>query len=97
MTKDLDSGFGPEDVNLIGRQTVYQGFVRVDKSRLRHRKFNGSWSEPIDREIVCKHDAVGILVYDPSLDSVCLVQPVSSTTDGTFGISLDFGVGCWLD
>ena len=39
-------------IEIIDRQTVHQGFFRVDRYRLRHRVFAGGWSAELSREVL---------------------------------------------
>jgi ADP-ribose pyrophosphatase len=61
-------------LQILGRETAYQGFFRVDRYRLRHRRYDGGWSGEINREILERGNAVGILLYDPGRDAVVLVE-----------------------
>ncbi len=63
-----------DDVKILKRETVYQGFARLDKYRLRHRLYAGGWSGEMEREIFERHHTVGVLLYDPQRDSVVLVE-----------------------
>jgi ADP-ribose pyrophosphatase len=62
------------DVESIKQTTVFQGYFRVDKYRLRHRLFEGGMSRPIEREVFERGHAVGALPYDPMLDEVVLIE-----------------------
>ncbi|MDH4572530.1 NUDIX domain-containing protein [Salinicola acroporae] len=68
--------FGTKDVERIEDQRLYTGFFDLEKRRLRHRKFNGGWSEILDREVHVRRDAVGVLLYDPTRDEVVLVEQI---------------------
>jgi ADP-ribose pyrophosphatase len=61
-------------VKILKRETVYQGFARLDRYRLRHRLYAGGWSEEMEREIFERHHTVGVLLYDPQRDEVVLVE-----------------------
>ncbi len=82
MTKKLDKmgkiTFKKSDVEIVGSSRRYDGFFKLDRVELKHRLFNGHWSEPVFREIIQRKDAVGVLVYDPDLDAICLVQQFRS-------------------
>ncbi|MCS2609199.1 NUDIX domain-containing protein [Halomonas dongshanensis] len=65
---------GPQDVDLQKRETLYQGFFRMEALELRHRLFEGGWSTVMRRELHCRHDAVGVLLYDPARDTLVLVE-----------------------
>jgi ADP-ribose pyrophosphatase len=61
-------------LQIIARETAYQGFFRVGLYRLRHRRYDGDWSPEIRREVVERGRAVGLLLYDPVRDAVVLVE-----------------------
>jgi ADP-ribose pyrophosphatase len=62
------------DVELIERRTEYAGFFRLDRLQLRHRRFDGGWTEPLARELVLRRPAVALLPYDPVTDRVVLLE-----------------------
>ncbi|HYM32037.1 MAG TPA: NUDIX domain-containing protein [Candidatus Cybelea sp.] len=63
-----------DDVEVLSRDTVFQGFYAVDRVRLRHRAFAGGWGRPIVREVLRTKSAVAVLPYDPVRDVVILVE-----------------------
>jgi ADP-ribose pyrophosphatase len=63
-----------DGVDLIERKTVFQGYFRVDRYALRHKRFDGSWSAPIVREIFERGHAAAVLLYDPMRDEVALIE-----------------------
>ena len=72
--------FGKNDIEIIEQKDVYQGFHRITKIRLRHRLYGGGWSEVIEREVSAKGSAASVVVYDPELDAVCLVEQFRAAT-----------------
>ncbi|WP_106419798.1 NUDIX domain-containing protein [Salinicola tamaricis] len=68
--------FDADDVERLETELIYDGFFALEKRRLRHRLFNGGWSEAMDREVHVRRDAVGVLLYDPALDRVVLVEQI---------------------
>ena len=66
--------FGKNDVKILARQSCYSGFLKLDKFQLRHRLYAGGWSQPLQREMLGKDPAVGILLFDPDRDEVVLVR-----------------------
>ena len=62
------------DVDVIERETVYQGYLNVHRYRLRHRLFAGGWSGEMVREVMERAHAVAVLPYDPKQDTVVLVE-----------------------
>lgn len=66
--------FNADDVEILERETVYEGFYRMERLQLRHRKFAGDWSSTLKRELMVRRDAAGVLLYDPQLDAVALIE-----------------------
>lgn len=75
MDKPLPT-FGRDDIELLDEQWVYRGFYQVQTLNFRHRLYRGGWSKPVSRELFLRHDAVGVLLYDPHMDAVALVEQV---------------------
>lgn len=71
---------GPDDVEILERRTLYQGFFRMIEVKLRHRLYRGGWSKVMSRELFDRGDAVGILLYDPERDSVVMVEQIRMGT-----------------
>jgi ADP-ribose pyrophosphatase len=63
-----------QDIEIFDKETVYDGFFRMDRYRLRHRKFDGSWTPEVSREIFERGNAVAVLLYDPVRDTVVMVE-----------------------
>ena len=51
----------PAEVDLIERQTVFQGYFRVDQYRLRHEQYAGGFGPEIKREVLERGHAVAVL------------------------------------
>jgi ADP-ribose pyrophosphatase len=62
------------DVAVESRETVYSGYFRIDRYHLRHRLFAGGWSEPMVREVFERGQAIGLILYDPDLDVLVLIE-----------------------
>jgi ADP-ribose pyrophosphatase len=56
-----------DDIDIIEKKTVFQGYFRVDEYRLRHRVFEGGWSGEMQREIFERGHAAAVLLYDPAM------------------------------
>jgi nudix-type nucleoside diphosphatase (YffH/AdpP family) len=65
---------GPGDVESRGVDRPYTGFFALEEHRLRHRLFDGGWSEEVSRTIVSIGDAVTVVPYDPRRDRVLLIE-----------------------
>ncbi|MEO5374626.1 MAG: NUDIX domain-containing protein [Alphaproteobacteria bacterium] len=63
-----------DDVTVIERETVYQGYFRIDRYRLRHRLHAGGWSGEVMRELFERGHAVAILLYDPARDALVMIH-----------------------
>ena len=62
------------DVEIVEQRVVYQGFSRLEIVRLRHRQFAGGMGVIIQRELLMKPEAVGVLIYDPKRDEVLMIE-----------------------
>jgi ADP-ribose pyrophosphatase len=63
-----------DPIEILESRTVYRGFFRVDRYRLRHRLFAGGWSTELSREVLERGNAAAVLLYDPERDAVVLVE-----------------------
>lgn len=66
--------FTAEDWQLERRDTGYQGFFRLEKLRLRHKRFAGGWSDWFTRELFVRGPAVAAILYDPQRDLIGFVE-----------------------
>jgi ADP-ribose pyrophosphatase len=62
------------DVEVLERSVVYDGYFRMDRYRLKHRLFDGGWSEEFTRELFERGHAVALLPYDPARDEIVLLE-----------------------
>ena len=62
------------DWTIESRETLHEGFYRVDRLRLRHELHGGGRSGVLEREQFVRGNVVGVLPYDPESDSVLLVE-----------------------
>jgi ADP-ribose pyrophosphatase len=70
----LQLKFTTRDVEILKQHTTYQGFYQVDQLVLRNRLFEGGWSQAAQREIVIRYPAVAVLLFDPRLNQVVLIE-----------------------
>ena len=70
----MQASFGVEDVDIREHHIVYQGFFQMQKYQLRHRLFEGGWSQVMSRELFERGHAVVVLPYDPVRDEVVLLE-----------------------
>lgn len=71
---DARLAFGPGDAEVLERETAWAGFFRLDVLRVRHRLFEGGWSEPVRRELFVRGPAVVLVPYDPWRDRVVMIE-----------------------
>ncbi len=64
----------PNEYEILERKTPFQGYFRIDKYKLRHRRFAGGWTEPFYREVFERGHAAAVLPYDPLRDEVVLQE-----------------------
>lgn len=62
------------DFEIQEKTICYQGFFRLERYRLRHRKFSGEWGRSITRELFERGNAAAVLPYDPHTDEVLLIE-----------------------
>lgn len=66
--------FTQGDYEITEREVLYQGIFRLARYTLRHRLFNGGWSDVFKREVLERLSAAALLPYDPHLDRVILIE-----------------------
>lgn len=69
-----NNSYDKDDVEIERRETLFQGFYRMDKLTLRHRLFAGGMGPSITRELFVRPHAAGVLIYDPQHDEVLLIE-----------------------
>lgn len=70
----MSKSFTHDDVEVLEHHTGYQGHFRIEKYKIRHRLFAGGWTPPVNREIFERGHAVGVLLFDPKLNKIVLVE-----------------------
>lgn len=66
--------FDANDVRLLARERVFDGYFAVDRVQVEHRSFAGGWTGPVTREVFERGDAVGVLPYDAEADALILIE-----------------------
>lgn len=59
---------------ILDREIVYPGYFRMEKYRLKHTLYAGGWSEEISRELFVRGNCVAVLLYDPAVDKLVLIE-----------------------
>jgi ADP-ribose pyrophosphatase len=74
---------------ILERRRLHDGFAALDLVKLRHERFDGGWSPPLERELWCQRAAVVILPYDPVSDRVVLIEQFRAG-------AIEAAAGAWL-
>lgn len=59
---------------LLSTEPVSDGFFKMHRYQLRHTSFHGGWCNAMVRERIEQLAAVSVLLYDPQLDTLVLVE-----------------------
>lgn len=62
------------DVELVERETLFQGYFRMCRYWVRHRLYAGGMGPKISREVFERGPAVAVLPYDPVRREVVLIE-----------------------
>ncbi len=66
--------FASQDYEILNKDTLYKGKFTLSKITLRHKLFEGGWTNQMDREVYERDSAVAVLPYDPAKDRVILIE-----------------------
>jgi len=58
---------------ITNRTCLYDGFYQLDKLTIEHDRYDGN-AQIIERELLVRHDAVCVLLFDPITDNVVLIE-----------------------
>ncbi|WP_300175449.1 ADP-ribose diphosphatase [uncultured Aliivibrio sp.] len=75
-SKFLHNQFTSNDVDVLSKESLYNGFFKMTKVAFRHQLFSGGWSDIIERELFERGHAVALLPYDPLSDRVVLIEQI---------------------
>lgn len=62
------------ELTISKRQNCFKGFFTLDRLTLTHSLFTGGVSQPLQRELIYRGNAVAILLYDPDMDAVVIIE-----------------------
>ncbi|MEM9060475.1 MAG: NUDIX domain-containing protein [Pseudomonadota bacterium] len=62
------------DVQSLDIGRPYTRYFALEEHRLRHRRFDGGWSEEVLRTVITSGDAVTVVPYDAARDEVLLIE-----------------------
>lgn len=70
----LGAGFGPAEVEPVGRGFPYARYFGIEDHQVRHRRFDGRTSAVVDRAVFTSGDAVTVLPFDPGAGTVLMIE-----------------------
>jgi len=68
------TSFSDDDYQIIEKKTLFQGYFAIEEFTLKHRLFKGGWSDSFQREIFERGSAAAVLLFDPILQKVVLLE-----------------------
>ncbi|EIV8652678.1 ADP-ribose diphosphatase [Vibrio parahaemolyticus] len=68
--------FTSRDVEIISKESVFEGFFKMVKFRFKHKLFAGGWSDVVEREMFERGHAAAMLPYDPKTDQVVIIEQI---------------------
>lgn len=66
--------FTCDDVRVVEKTREHDGYFKIDRYTLKHKKHEGGWTEPIMREVFERGHATAVLLYDPDLDRLVFIE-----------------------
>ena len=63
-----------KDFKIVSEKTVYNGYLQVKSYNVSYQRFEGGWSQELSREVLMRGDVAGVLLYDPDLNKVVLIE-----------------------
>ena len=66
--------------NILNKKILYNGFFKLHEITLKHQKHDGSWSNPLKREIFSGAQVATVLPYDPKNHKIILIDQFRTGT-----------------
>ncbi|MEO9943808.1 MAG: ADP-ribose diphosphatase [Paraglaciecola sp.] len=66
--------FSTEDVEIVKKESLFEGFFKMVKYDFKHKLYEGGWSKVIEREVFERGNAVAVLLYDPMLEEFVMIE-----------------------
>lgn len=63
-----------DGVEVVEKKTVYSGYFRIDRYRLRYSLYEGGTSAEVAREVFERGQVAALLMVDPDRDAVVLIE-----------------------
>ncbi len=88
--------FNSQDVKIVTKEPLYDGFFNMVRYGFQHKKYDGSWTNTISREVFERGHAVAVLPYDPDTQEFVLIEQVRigavPTSDSPWLIEIIAGI-----
>ncbi|MDW6091862.1 ADP-ribose diphosphatase [Vibrio rhizosphaerae] len=68
--------FSAQDLQVVKKETLFNGFFKMVKYYFKYRQFEGGWSRVVEREMFVRGRAAAVLLYDPVLEQVVLIEQI---------------------
>lgn len=78
-----------DDIQILGKEIIGEGWGQLERYHLKHRRYDHSWSEAIDRDLYTIGEVAAVLLYDPKQDTVLLTEQFRTC-------GLRYGEATWL-
>jgi len=66
--------FSAKDVEVIEKHRDHDGYFKIDRYKLRHRRHEGGYTDVMQREIFERGHATAVLLFDPVLDKLVFIE-----------------------
>lgn len=86
----LTVSFSKDDCKIIAKESLHDGFFKVDRFNIQHQLFAGGHSETFSRELFKRGEAAAVLLYDTTADVVILTEQFR------IGAAFDSEASPWL-
>lgn len=78
-----------DDVDIQSREVIGRGWGKLERFTFRHRRYDGTWSELVTRDMYTIGEVAMVIPYDPALDAVLLIEQFRTC-------GLIYGEATWL-
>ncbi len=65
-----------QQINIVKEELLYDGFMQLKKMTFDHLKYQGGFENGVQRELLIRGKAVGVLLYDPIQQLFVMVEQV---------------------
>ncbi len=63
-----------KEFKVLAKETKYAGFFSLNCYQVQHTLFAGGWSEVLTRELFQRGNCVAVLLYDPDVDKLVIIE-----------------------